>query len=219
VRISDLSRRSGVSIPSIKYYIREGVLPAGSADGPNRSTYGEVHLDRLRLVRGLVDTAGVSIAGVKRITDALDSGIPVNDAFGVAQEAVPLTGGADEAEPSEASVVRVGALAGGHGASHPAVRVAARALDTFEAAGEAVSDRWLARYAEAAALIASADFDELETRPDPQSQARIVAVGTALGDVVLQSLRRIAQATEGERRFPSPPQPPAASSSESETSA
>lgn len=205
MRISELSRLSGVSVPSIKYYIREGVLAAGETDGPNRATYGDAHLARLRLVRGLIDGAGVSVAGVKRIVAALDDGLPLNAAFGVAQDAVPLTGGADSSEPSDVATNAVAAvLDEPWAAHHPAARVAARALDTFDAVGEPLSALWLARYAEAAAIVARADFDELERRGDPAAQARIAAVGTALGDVVLQSLRRIAQATEGERRFPSP---------------
>lgn len=209
VRISELSRISGVSVASIKYYIREGVLASGEADGPNRARYGDSHVARLRLVRGLIDSAGVSVAGVKSIVAALDAGIPVNEAFGVAQSAVPLVGGADGPEPSERAAGEVLGVIHPRFAGHPAVASAARALDTFVAAGEPISPEWLARYAEAAAIVARADFDELERRPDPASQARLVAVGTALGDVVLQSLRRIAQATEGERRFPSPPSSPA----------
>jgi DNA-binding transcriptional MerR regulator len=215
VRISELSRTTGVSVASIKYYIREGILAPGEVDGPNRSTYGDAHAARLRLVRGLVEGAGVSIAGVKQITDALDGGMPLNDAFGVAQAAVPLAGASSTEEPSEEAVERVLAVVAGIGRSHPAIPIAARALDTFAVVGDPLSERWLARYAEAAAIVARADFDELEERSDPADQARIAAVGTALGDVVFQSLRRIAQATEGERRFPSPPAPP---SSDQETS-
>jgi DNA-binding transcriptional MerR regulator len=209
MRISELSRLSGVSVASIKYYIREGVLAPGESDGPNRARYGDAHLARLRLIRGLIDSAGVSVAGVKSIVAALDAGIPVNEAFGVAQAAVPLAGSSEAGEPSEGAETRVRAVVHPRAAGHPAVASAARALDTFDAAGEQISAEWLERYAEAAAIVARADFDELERRPDPASQTRIVAVGTALGDVVFQSLRRVAQAIEGERRFPSPPSSPA----------
>lgn len=217
MRISELSRSTGVSIASIKYYIREGVLAPGESDGPNRSSYGDAHVARLRLIRGLIEGAGVSIAGVKRIVAALDEGIPLNDSFGVAQAAVPLAGSDAPVEPSPDAMERVLAVVEGIGRHHPAIPIAARALDTFAVVGEPLSEAWLARYAEAAAIVARADFDELEQRSDAVDQARIAAVGTALGDVVFQSLRRIAQATEGERRFPSPPAP-SSSSSDSETS-
>ena len=37
MRIAELSRRSGDSIPSIKFYLREGLLPAGTATGRNQA--------------------------------------------------------------------------------------------------------------------------------------------------------------------------------------
>ena len=40
VRIAELSSRSGTSIPSIKYYLREGLLPAGTSTGRNQADYG-----------------------------------------------------------------------------------------------------------------------------------------------------------------------------------
>ncbi|WKK71496.1 hypothetical protein Q0F99_19365 [Rathayibacter oskolensis] len=60
---------------------------------------------------------------------------------------------------------------------------------------------WLESYAEAARIVARADLDELEARTSVSEQASIAAVGTAMGDVVLQSLRRIAQAHETQTRF------------------
>jgi len=38
MRIGELSRRSGVPVPSIKYYVREGLLPAGERTRPTRSS-------------------------------------------------------------------------------------------------------------------------------------------------------------------------------------
>ncbi len=46
MRISELSRRSGVSIPTIKYYLRDGLLPAGRATAANQADYDEDHLRR-----------------------------------------------------------------------------------------------------------------------------------------------------------------------------
>ena len=51
MKISELSAQSAVSIASIKYYIREGVLAAGEPTAANQADYGEEHLDRLRLIR------------------------------------------------------------------------------------------------------------------------------------------------------------------------
>jgi DNA-binding transcriptional MerR regulator len=39
MRIAELSRRSGVSVPTIKYYLREGLLPPGERTSPNQALY------------------------------------------------------------------------------------------------------------------------------------------------------------------------------------
>lgn len=54
LRIGDLAERSGVPIPTIKYYIREGLLPAAPIKtGRTMAYYDLDYLERLRLVRTL----------------------------------------------------------------------------------------------------------------------------------------------------------------------
>ena len=72
MRIAELSRRSGVPVPTIKYYLREGLLPGGTPTGRNQADYDERHLHRLRLVRALVDVGQVSIAGAREVLGAVD---------------------------------------------------------------------------------------------------------------------------------------------------
>ena len=71
MRISELSERSGATVATLKYYLREGLLPAGESLGPTRADYGDSHLERVRLIRALID-AGVSVAQTKRVVDVLD---------------------------------------------------------------------------------------------------------------------------------------------------
>lgn len=205
MRVSELSRLTGVSLPTIKYYIREGLLPPGAATGPQRSDYGDEHLARLRLLRALIESGGVGIAGAKRITAVLDEGAPPSRAFEVAQDVVSAN--VDSAAPaSDQSLDRVRSVVGAASCEHPAVATAARALDALELSGGGMTPQWLASYARAADIVASADLDELEARTSVSEQTSIAAVGTALGDVVLQSMRRVAQARETQRRFGERPQ-------------
>ena len=37
MKISELSSRTGVSIPSLKFYLREGLLPQGQLSAPNQA--------------------------------------------------------------------------------------------------------------------------------------------------------------------------------------
>lgn len=73
MRMAELSRRSGVPTATIKYYVREGLVPAGQATAPNQAEYGEQHLDRLALIRALREAAGLPIATIGRVLAAMDS--------------------------------------------------------------------------------------------------------------------------------------------------
>ena len=70
MRIAELSRRAGVPVPTVKYYLREGLLPPGRATAPTQAQYDETHEQRLRLVRALVEVAGLSLAAVRRVLAA-----------------------------------------------------------------------------------------------------------------------------------------------------
>ncbi|WP_327582304.1 MerR family transcriptional regulator [Nonomuraea sp. NBC_00507] len=72
MRITELSERSGLSISTIKYYRREGLLPPGRSLGPNRVQYDRRHLSRLRLIRQLVEVGGLTLAAVRALLEILD---------------------------------------------------------------------------------------------------------------------------------------------------
>src|SRR5215207_6724902 len=71
VRISELSQRSGVAVATIKYYLREGLLPPGASTAPNQAQYDEQHLTHLHLIRALREGAGLSIATLARVFEAM----------------------------------------------------------------------------------------------------------------------------------------------------
>lgn len=71
MRISDLSRHSDVPISTIKFYIREGLLPTGEHTHRNQARYGEEHLERLELISALRDVAGLSLPVVREVLDQL----------------------------------------------------------------------------------------------------------------------------------------------------
>ncbi|HET7822095.1 MAG TPA: MerR family transcriptional regulator, partial [Ornithinibacter sp.] len=49
MRISELSQASGVPLPTVKYYLREGLLMPGEATSRTRAEYGPAHVERVRL--------------------------------------------------------------------------------------------------------------------------------------------------------------------------
>ena len=72
MKISELSRTTGTPIPTIKYYIREGLLARGTPTATNQADYDESHVQRLRLIRVLREVADLSVATLTQVVAALD---------------------------------------------------------------------------------------------------------------------------------------------------
>ena len=89
MRISELSRVSGVPVATIKFYLREGLVPEGVRTSPNQAQYDDAHVQRLRLVRALVGVGGLSLAATKNVLGQIDepTGLTL-DLLGTAHQAV-----------------------------------------------------------------------------------------------------------------------------------
>ncbi len=88
MRLAELSRRSGVPRSTIKFYLREGMLPAGEPQARNQATYEPHHLERLELIRALREVAGLSLEVIARVTADLDRGWDEGDPIGEALLAI-----------------------------------------------------------------------------------------------------------------------------------
>src|SRR3954466_11579965 len=74
MRMSELSRVSGVAVPRVQFYLREHLLPPGRATAATQARYDEEHLARLRLVRALVDVGRLPLAAVRSGLDTVETG-------------------------------------------------------------------------------------------------------------------------------------------------
>lgn len=99
MRIAGLSAATGLPVATLKYYLREGLLPPGTPTAVNQADYDEGHLRRARLVRALLELGRLPLADIKRVLEAVDDeSIGLHDAFGIAQDAmVPPRDRSDEA--------------------------------------------------------------------------------------------------------------------------
>src|ERR1700683_1550033 len=70
--MAELSRRSGVPVATVKYYLREGLLPPGVTTSATRAEYGQAHLRRLQLIRALVEIGEVPVAAIRKILAVAD---------------------------------------------------------------------------------------------------------------------------------------------------
>lgn len=200
MRMAELSGQSGVPVATIKYYLREGLLPPGERTSPNQARYGEAHVRRLRLIRGMLDVGGLSINQVREVLAAVDSGETGPHAvFGVAQAMVTRPGLAEDDDREDAVWAReqVAALIGRMGWQVPADAASASALAALlvqsRELGEAdLLDRIDAR-ARLMQRMAELDLADLDARPDLDSRVWAVIAGTVLGDAIAATLRRMAQ--------------------------
>lgn len=205
MRISELARATDVSVASIKYYVREGLLWPGERVGHNQTAYTDAHAGRLRLIRALVEVGRLSIASARRVIAAIDEPeMELLEVLGIAQQSLP----SPPSRPTSESVRRVEALVAERGwkqfsspTPNPGLALAAAALDGMHGSGLGDVQALAARYAEAAETAAKADLDLMFSATNRDDQVRTVAVGTPLGDALFAGLRRMAQESESARRL------------------
>ena len=205
MRIGELSRDTGVAVPTIKYYVREGLLPAGRLTSPNQASYDDIHVRRLRLIRGLLDVGGLSVSVVREVLAAVDSPEePVHKVLGAAQHAItPVTAARPEGlEEARRAVAELLERRGWHvGPDHPSAEVLAVALATFRGIGQGAFEEVLDDYASACERIAAADMAYVGRNAEVDGLVEGVVIGTVLGDVVLSSMRRLAHVDRSARTY------------------
>jgi DNA-binding transcriptional MerR regulator len=200
MRIAELSRRSGVPVPTIKYYVREGLLAPGQLSSPNQAQYEDSHLRRLELVRALVEIGGLSIARARDVLASIDSpGKTLHETLGAAHSAVTPSFERHVDEESWAAASRqVEDLINRRGwqvkRDYPAWQLLIRVLATFHELGQDGFVALLGDYADAAERLAEVEVNAVLSRPDVESMLEGVVTGTVLGDSLLAALRRLAQA-------------------------
>jgi DNA-binding transcriptional MerR regulator len=203
MKMAELSRESGVSIATIKFYLRDGLLAPGERTQANQADYNDQHLKRLRLIRAMVGLAQMPLAAVREVLEALDD--PERRAhavFGVAQRGVmPRIAPEPDAPKSERLVSLAEQREWTETEDNPAWQVAANVLHTYANLGAEDLTSVLEAYAEAAEIVARADIAAIAARAGLANQVEGVLIGTALGDVLFASLRRIAQEKVSSERF------------------
>jgi DNA-binding transcriptional MerR regulator len=193
-------------LSAVKYYQREGLIPEGVRSSPNQVEYGEPHVQRVRLIRALIETGGLSIAATAEVIRVIDTpGMPPAETFRVAQHAMSTPRTA-ESTPSSRNRERIVLLAQQRdwcvSDDNPGLDAAARALDGLDAIGFDAPESYLDAYASAAASAADADLNALTTRTGPDEITELMVVGTALGDPLFAGLRRLAQQHATTSLFP-----------------
>ncbi|MFD7966655.1 MerR family transcriptional regulator [Streptomyces zaomyceticus] len=218
MRIAELGRICGVSTPTIKYYIREGLLPAGRLTSSNQARYTENHVHRLRLIRALLELGGLSVAKLRAIVTVLDGEADLShrdnsrapaelsrrdrslaelDALEVLAAPAPQDGPLTILAADPRTLALVGTLAARRGWHAPADGPEfARVIELLDTLGKLDQHHFAERidaYADAAERAAAADTELLHSPTCGPGPAERLVVAAVLGDELLSALRRLAR--------------------------
>lgn len=202
MRISELSRRSDVSVPTIKFYIREDLLPAGRLTSATQAEYDEQHLRRLRLIRALIGVRGLSVEATRQVLGSLsekqeDPHLVLGLALGAIRPAEDPVAESERPAAVDALLEELGWRVHEDSPARALLEETLASLRQFEVA---LDWRDLVPYARLAEETARLDLDHLEGVTDPLELAERAIVLTTLLEPALMALRRLAQEHESAQR-------------------
>ncbi|MFW0789710.1 MerR family transcriptional regulator [Gordonia sp. CPCC 205333] len=196
MQISELAATTGHTVATVKFYLRSGLLPAGERTSATRATYGADHVQRLRLIRALIDVGGLSLSQVHSVLDVLtgEHRSPT-EVLGAAYLAF-----ADRPPiESDGRVRKVLVDLGWTPHSHdPYLARLEEVVDALTDLGVPISDDALRAYARAAMDVATVDIDRTDISSnhltDLSRGLTTMAAGSILYEPILTGLRRLAHA-------------------------
>ena len=196
--ISELSERTQVPIDTIKHYLRIGVLHRGTPIADRRSEYDATHVERLRLIRAMIEIGDMRLESVRRVFDSVDeSQSSLRQALGQAHYELSRRLVEDGHEPSAESFALVDGVIARRGWDiwpESVHRVAlATSIDTLSQVDSSVNEVLLDFYAQVVDQIAAFEISHVDASSSHDAAIRSVVIGTALYEPLILLLRRLAQ--------------------------
>ena len=212
MRLAELSRTTGVPPATIKWYLREGLLPKGEPTARNHAQYDDVHVRRLRLIRALVDIGGLTTQEARAILTVVDDpDASIDEVVGAAHGALARV---PDTDIDPAALTQVDRFLASRGwtvtPDSPAraelagiVRAMAQ-LSPGPDPSDAALVAGLAPYADAIDQLAAAEVAELPHDVPRDVLVEQVVLGTVLAERLIGSLRRLAQESAFLSRYVAP---------------
>ncbi|GGV10543.1 MerR family transcriptional regulator [Streptomyces spectabilis] len=212
MKISELSQRTGVPVASIKYFRRQGLLPAGRATAATLAEYGEEHVQRLRLIKALTTLGGLSIAATRDVLAAVDQADSTDGTLKAISYALPVpvaqAPAGDEERETEAEAAAeadaadlIAAMDWQVPDDSPHVHGLTTVLRELRRLDANYRLDRLAAYGELARSIARLDLERAADFDDSPALAEQAVIVLALSGPVLELLRRLAQEDQVRRRM------------------
>jgi len=76
MKMAELERRSGIGRETIRFYIREGLLPEPERRARNVAAYDEVHTARLKAIKRLQEERFLPLEVIRRVLDGDTTALP-----------------------------------------------------------------------------------------------------------------------------------------------
>ena len=196
---------------TIKFYLRERLLPPGAPTARNQADYDCQHLKRLRLIRAFTGVGQLDLSSVRDLLAAIDdAGSPLPELYSAVNRTLFTEAPAAAGPAADPAAVVPAADPGGVGQARadvdefiadlgwqvepesPGRGSFAQVLAALRRLGCEADTSFFAPYADAAEQLAAWELDLL---PDDEVDAdRAAAVArTVLFEVALAALRRMAQ--------------------------
>ncbi|VXB64729.1 Transcriptional regulator [Arthrobacter sp. 9AX] len=203
MQLQELSERAKTPTASIKFYLREGLLPVGETIHATRAQYSERHVERLELIQVLRRVVGLTIEQIRSLVRMADDRAPRLSLLAAVQRVVlkldaPGTGSGEAgAAPSDA-VVRLRRWPDYPSEARDALNAHLQLMDSLNIkVGEELLDIY------SRAMDDVARFDIAVTAA-PGSADRLIltaAVGMHMHSQLLLRLLALAQTSHSIRRF------------------
>lgn len=201
MRVSELAKQTHVSVATVKYYIREGMLAAGDLMGPRRATYNNSHVQRIHLIQALTGPAGLSVSQAKEILQIIDDPkSSLKDSLAGATRVLAAAASADinaEDRCYPRAQQAVGWLGEPYRAEPPAAALLEDALHAVDKAGFQRHPSQFAVYGQHMLAIAASEIANIPT--DPADAVEYAVLGTVLFEPVLTAIRRLAHQSLAKR--------------------
>jgi len=203
MQLKELSERTGVSPATIKFYLREGLLPADRTVHATRSEYSEQHVSRLELIQALRRVVGLNIAQIGSLLRMADGGVPRLELLAAVQRTVL---GLDEVSTAQGDLRTPAGDAVVRSRDWPDVPSDARNslnahLARMEKLGVPVTAELLDAYSQAVDAIAAVDISATTAPEDVNQLMMTAAVGMHLHSQLVLKLLALAQASHAIRRY------------------
>ena len=78
MKLKALAEETGTPVSTVKFYLREGLVPPGEKLNATTSAYGRRHVERLRLIAVLRQVVGLGLVEVRRVVEAVDTLDPLH---------------------------------------------------------------------------------------------------------------------------------------------